>query len=117
MSYEQRSYPRIEAHIITDLDDSATGGEKDIEATCIDLSEGGMKVLIPLEVMPDSHIQVRCIVDRGLTGEFYLDCRAIVRWCDSEKASSNFSAGVEFEYLDSESSEVLRQLSQRGLSF
>jgi len=112
MNYEQREFNRVETYIVADVGGKNRPPKEDIEATCVDLSTGGMKVLLPVELKVGSYVLVNCILHRHQNGEFYLETQAEVKWCGGEKGGNSFEAGLEFGFIPDDAKQELEKITR-----
>lgn len=99
MGLEQRQFSRLETHILIDVGEDDGSIQQDLEAVCVDLSTGGMKVLLPVSLDEGTHLVVTCVMNRRGLEDYFLEAQAVVRWCCSEKGSDTYAAGLEFEFI------------------
>lgn len=112
MSSEQRQFARLETHILLDVGEDGAASQQDLEAVCIDMSAGGMKVLLPVLLEVGKNVVVTCVMNRRNLDNYFLEAQAIVRWSGIEKDNDTFSAGLEFEFLPDEARAAIEELTK-----
>lgn len=112
MSSEQRQFTRFETHILMDVGEDGAASQEDLEAVCIDMSAGGMKVLLPVLLEVGKCVVVTCLMNRRNLENYFLEAQAIVRWCGIEKGSDTFAVGLEFEFLPDEARAAIEELTR-----
>lgn len=110
MPYEQRQFRRIETYIVMDVETPDTPPER-LEAVCLDISTGGMKVLLDKELTVGQHVTVLCTIHRRRDGDFFLESDANVVRIDKVPKSNDFSVGLEFKHLPLEAEEEISRLT------
>jgi c-di-GMP-binding flagellar brake protein YcgR len=102
MSFVQREHYRVPIHVPVKIE---LGPDAMLEATCKDISMGGMGLLLDRDIQPSSFGMVRMQYDQD-DRKVTFTARFSVAWARSEPCS----AGIKFVEFDGSSKTTLAQI-------